>query len=258
MIRPLRERDHDLIMELVKKESEVNLFIIGDIENNGYDKGYQKLWGEFNKEGKLIAVLLKYFDSCIFYSRDEFDAKVFYEIMRAEEYKLLSGEKSIVERFESVHSFSKKRDTYLCKLDSKARLDMTQDTAYLKRVELKDIDKIIKLYGAIDEFEKLSYESTKKGFSEGNKRAYFVEEEGEMVAIAQTTAENSSSAMIVGVCTHPEHRSKGYATACMTRLCGELLDEGKSLCLFYNNPKAGSIYKRMGFEDIGLWTMYNK
>ncbi|MGA0633387.1 GNAT family N-acetyltransferase, partial [Bacillus thuringiensis] len=26
--------------------------------------------------------------------------------------------------------------------------------------------------------------------------------------------------------------------------------------LFYNNPTAGRIYKRLGFKDIGMWTMY--
>ena len=35
----------------------------------------------------------------------------------------------------------------------------------------------------------------------------------------------------------------------------DLLKEGKSLCLFYDNPKAGSIYHRLGFENIDRWTM---
>ncbi|TKI86654.1 GNAT family N-acetyltransferase, partial [Bacillus cereus] len=32
--------------------------------------------------------------------------------------------------------------------------------------------------------------------------------------------------------------------------------ESRTLCLFYNNPVAGRIYKRLGFKDIGMWTMY--
>ncbi len=258
MIRPLRKRDNQVLMDFIKKESEINLFILGDVENNGYDKEFQKLWGEFNKQGELIAVLLKYFDSAIFYSRDDFDLKGFYQIMREQDFKMLSGEKSIVEKFEAVHNFSKRRDTYFCKLDNTNSLELVQSTHKLKRVELSDVDKILELYELIDEFENVSAESARKGFEEGNKRAYFIEDDGKMAAVAQTTAENSISAMIVGVCTHPDYRQRGYASLCMNKLCRELLDEGKSLCLFYNNPKAGSIYKRLGFVDIGMWTMFNK
>lgn len=27
------------------------------------------------------------------------------------------------------------------------------------------------------------------------------------------------------------------------------------ICLFYDNPRAGSIYRALGFEDVGMWTM---
>lgn len=42
----------------------------------------------------------------------------------------------------------------------------------------------------------------------------------------------------------------------MEKLMADVLEEGKSLCLFYDNPEAGRIYKRLGFKDIGRWTMY--
>ena len=42
----------------------------------------------------------------------------------------------------------------------------------------------------------------------------------------------------------------------MQKLFKDVMDEGKLLCLFYDNPEAGRIYKRLGFTDIGMWTMY--
>lgn len=87
-------------------------------------------------------------------------------------------------------------------------------------------------------------------------RTYIIrDEQGVMVSSASTTAENSQSAMIVGVGTRPGYGKKGYATHCMLKLCRDLLAEGKSICLFYDNPAAGRIYKRIGFEDIGFWSM---
>jgi len=40
---------------------------------------------------------------------------------------------------------------------------------------------------------------------------------------------------------------------CMKRLCTDLIKEGKSLCLFCDNPKAASIYRKIGFQQIGTW-----
>ncbi|MFP3916986.1 GNAT family N-acetyltransferase [Lysinibacillus telephonicus] len=87
-------------------------------------------------------------------------------------------------------------------------------------------------------------------------RTYFIRVNGEMVTTASTTAENSRSAMVVAVATKEEFKRKGLATDCMIKLCKDLLAEGKELCLFYDNPEAGKIYKRLGFEDIGFWNLY--
>lgn len=64
------------------------------------------------------------------------------------------------------------------------------------------------------------------------------------------------SAMVVAVATLENYKKKGNATKCMLKLCNELLLEGKDLCLFYDNPEAGAIYKKIGFKDIGFWMMY--
>jgi predicted GNAT family acetyltransferase len=86
-------------------------------------------------------------------------------------------------------------------------------------------------------------------------RAWVIEERGQIVAVAQSAAESERLAMIVGVCTHPAWRQRGYASACMARLCRALSAEGKIPCLFYDNPNAGRIYKRLGFEDFARWGM---
>ncbi len=59
--------------------------------------------------------------------------------------------------------------------------------------------------------------------------------------------------MIGGVFTPAPWRRRGYASAALTHLCARLLAQGKQPCLFYDNPAAGVIYRRLGFEDIGPW-----
>ena len=76
--------------------------------------------------------------------------------------------------------------------------------------------------------------------------------------MAKSTAENKTHAIIVGVGTHPQFRNKGYATKCISKICGELLNENKIPCLFYDNEEAGKIYKKLGFIKIGNWSICSK
>lgn len=78
MIRKLTVSDNEKVMALLKSEATLNLFIIGDIENFGYDSDVQDLWGEFDATGELHAVLLRFDKFYLPYSKDaSFDAKAF-------------------------------------------------------------------------------------------------------------------------------------------------------------------------------------
>jgi predicted GNAT family acetyltransferase len=80
--------------------------------------------------------------------------------------------------------------------------------------------------------------------------------EGKLISVATAAAKNSRSAMVIGVCTDPEERGKGYASAVVSKLCGDCLDSGLDfMCLFYDNPAAGRIYRRIGFIETGKYTM---
>lgn len=255
MIIKLDQSYHERLMEYIKKEPEINLFIIGDIENYGYDNYFLTVWGEVDRRGNIIGVLLKYFNHIIFYSRDKYDLKGFYNIMKELEFDEISGEKSIIEPFKNMFKFKKTRDAFFCKMDSDKNLKGFEENKNIKKIKFNNLSKISKLYSDIDEFDNMSIEAIKTGLKSG--RGYCIEQDGKIIAMAKSTAENSCSAMIVGVGTHPEYRNKGYATSCMAVLCRELLNENKTLCLFYDNPTAGRIYKKLGFKDIGIWRMYS-
>ncbi|MDD4647740.1 MAG: GNAT family N-acetyltransferase, partial [Sphaerochaeta sp.] len=54
----------------------------------------------------------------------------------------------------------------------------------------------------------------------------------------------------------PAYRQRGYASMVMNHLCEQGFERGLSfLCLFYDNPAAGAMYHRLGFETIGRWAM---
>ncbi|MGE5575567.1 MAG: GNAT family N-acetyltransferase [Syntrophothermus sp.] len=267
MIRKLAPNDIPEVMGFLMEESSFNLFIIGDIENFGIETDFQTVWGEFDEQ-RLVAVMLRYFDSYVLYAKAPYDATGFGEIIRRSgNGGLLSGKADVVAQMEEPLQLdeTKKRSTYFCTL---RRLDQLESAAaeswatgnefHVKRASEADVGRILALYKLIKEFgAPSSREMLAKSLATHAGRCYFVEDDaGNIISMAQSTAENSRSAMIVGVATHPGQRKKGLASVCVAKLCHDLLVEGKEACLFYSNPEAGRIYKRLGFQDIGMWSMY--
>ena len=55
------------------------------------------------------------------------------------------------------------------------------------------------------------------------------------------------------VYTPPEHRRRGYASACVASLTQQLLDEGFALCCLYTdlaNPTSNKIYQAIGYRPV--------
>ena len=261
MIRKLIERDRQQLLEFVCKKPAENLFIIGDVEAFGFDNEFQTLWGQFGEAGQLVAVLLKYESNYIPYAEGDHDLDGFAEIINSDPYmRELSGLKEVVEKLEPLIPKKKRSEKSFYYAKCQDLLEVRNAEA-LKRVEkltLDEIEENVELLKGVPEFKAsvITVESKKRMFEKDTGRTYFIRVNGEMATTASSTAENSSSAMIVAVATKEKFKRQGLATDCMVKLCQDLLSEGKELCLFYDNPAAGKIYKRLGFEDIGFWNMY--
>ncbi|WHY86980.1 GNAT family N-acetyltransferase [Neobacillus novalis] len=259
MIRKLTDQDHHQVIAFLSEEPSINLFIIGDLETFGYSSDYQEIWAEFDEQNTMKAVLLRFHQSFIPYAIGEFDTSGFISIMKKYNQPVsLSGKSEIVEKFEATGDLilGKKQVTFFaeCLMDECLR---AEDVEY-KKANIEDVDKIIALRSSIEEFQIRSdaRDILVQAMESNTARTYYTAENDVITSCVSTTAENSMSAMIVGVCTRKEYRRKGLATAIMQKLFKDVLDEGKTLCLFYDNPAAGRIYKRLGFKDIGMWTMY--
>ena len=260
MIRKLTKKDHEQVFAYLKEEAALNLFIIGDIEAFGYDKDFQELWGVFKENGTLKSILLRFHDSFIPYSKEEFVVTDYEALLSAYKPLKLSGKSTIVERFETVSSIQlgTKNEMYFCECLDADNLPSTPAQETIKLATLDDVERIMQLRSNIAEFP-TAHESEKilrQAIETNTGRTYYIEKDDAIIASASTSAENSLSAMVVGVCTHPNYRGNGFASLILQKMIQDFTKEGRTLCLFYNNPAAGRIYKRLGFKDIGMWTMY--
>lgn len=258
MIRQLKAEDNAIVMSLLLKEPEVNLFLIGDIYNYGYNNEFQKVWGEFSGDD-ISAVLLKHHSYFNFYSGSDFFVPGFAAILRTEKARTLGGKASLTDIFRSHMNIPPSPIKNLCKLDKEHYRKPETDDSIVKTASPENIDElldpIIALYDKIEEFKTHpERENIRNAVMLGSGRVYYIKSKSGIMAMAQTTAENPSSAMIISVCTDPAKRFKGYATKCLSKLCSELIAEGKTLCLIYDNENAGKIYKKLGFEVIEKWS----
>ncbi|MBE7106337.1 GNAT family N-acetyltransferase [Bacillus cereus] len=260
MIRKLTKKDHEQVFTFLKEEAALNLFIIGDIEAFGYDKDFQELWGNFNEDGALKSILLRFHDSFIPYSKEDFVVADYEELLSAYKPLKLSGKSNIVEKFEATQSIQLgvKNEMHFCECLDDNKLPSSPIHETIKLASLDDIERIMQLRSNIAEFPAAneSEKMLRQAIETNTGRTYYIEKDGAIIASASTSAENSLSAMVVGVCTHPNYRGSGYASLILQKMIQGFTNEGRTLCLFYNNPAAGRIYKRLGFKDIGMWTMY--
>lgn len=81
---------------------------------------------------------------------------------------------------------------------------------------------------------------------------YGVEVGGQLVSVAGThlVSPTFGVAAVGNIFTHPNHRRRGYATACTSQVVEELLAQGLNVVLNVNreNAEAIGIYERLGFS----------
>lgn len=263
MIRKLLEQDREIVMGFVSEEPSINLFIIGDIEVFGFDKDFQELWGQFDESLNVEGILLRYKESFVVYSKKDIDFSGFKNILikkSKESDIMISGKESIIKNFYGLLPGYSPRITYLCELRNKDNISISS-TYQIREAKVTDVERLYNMIEEIEEFSGAinSIDRYEHKLKSKMGRIYYIEDEnGKLISTSQTTAENSKSAMIVGVATLKEHRNKGYMTACLSKLCMDLLEEGKIACLFYDNPYAGKVYHKIGFERIDNWVMIKR
>jgi len=86
-----------------------------------------------------------------------------------------------------------------------------------------------------------------------HERLYIWEVDGTPVGITVAQGVTPGGARVGYVYTPPEHRRRGYASACVAAVSQRVLDGGADFCVLYtdlSNPTSNAIYQRLGYELI--------
>lgn len=252
-VKLLSEPDQPVLRDVLDREPYYNLFMIGDLEWLGIAAPELFYWGQF-VDDQLVGVAMRYKRNWHFYDAGGADLSAFAEAIDLyPEDATVNGRDSLVEGILGYLQQSKvlsDHHSYYCSLPRDARL--AKPGYPTRRATVADVDALVEHYATAGEMSRDG--ATIRSCLEHN-RIFVTELEGTIVSAALTNVETGSMAMIGGVFTPEPLRGRGYASAAMAALCTSLLSDGCQPCLFYDDPAAGTIYRRLGFEDIGPWRL---
>ncbi len=255
------EKDRKRILEFCSNEPEFNLFLLGDVEHYGFDNPKCRVF--YNEDrGNINALVLSYLKFINVYTRED-DIDVFpvqeqINNLINEGAIGVSGKKASVDLVEPL--LIKKPDSIKSQYFAKCEKPENLEGLPIEHVTYavpEDAAEIVEMFERIPEFNNTDRDEFENSLRDGSRKTTILRVNGKIISTASLAAENSKSGMIIGVATDSgvAFRKKGYASACTFKIVDDLFKRGKSACLFFDNPKAASIYHRIGFKDIGFWKM---
>lgn len=263
-MRLLHEQDRDEILRYVGKEPEMNLFFIGDIENFGVENETVTIYLHEERD-RWDFLILRFHQYFLLYSQyEDYNAQKAIEFLRGQRPDCISGKSALLEKIAPAFPQWTIESTYMSRCDRVEDSFSGPEGLVIRRLEKEDVPEVIDLLTDIQEFRRTYKKEEREEqirrmaeeMAQGSKAAMGGFRNGRLVTVASTSAENSESAMIVGVATASDCRGKGYASAVVSALCRDCFARGKKyLCLFYDNPVAGRIYNRIGFQELGEYGM---
>ena len=265
MIRQLTEADRGAVLAFLENEPEINVYIIGDIKNFGFDGPDTCVYAEFDALGAYQAVLSRNLSHLVYYAiKPEFNLE-WLPIIHQFEALFISGKASVIEPL-IPHFKNMEPD----RLEFMKSTTFTPDTE-IEEEDLKivrteaDAEKVYALLNSIEELESVRKKSRSEFIqylldnSGENGTTLYLESANQVIASASAVGETRRSAMIVGVATHPDYRNQGLGQVVLNRLVDLYVNKkNKTLCLYYDDPRAGHLYEKMGFVRIEDWVMLVK
>lgn len=96
-------------------------------------------------------------------------------------------------------------------------------------------------------------------FATPSRGGYLWEDGGVPVSFAAYGNPTAHGIRIGPVYTPPEHRGRGYASACVATLSQHLLESGRSFCYLFTdlaNPTSNAIYQKIGYNPVNDVDVY--
>lgn len=255
MIRTITEADIAQLVELLETAPAHNLYLLGNLETLGFSADFCHFWGDFDEANGLRGVINRYMTGWSIFGRPDADWAGLMTLLDQDDHatRLQDNPGGI----ESVVGFLRRKrvvaihDEELMTLNpADFRPALIPAGVQVRRATLDDLPALIAFYADAGDMSR-SAQGVERPLRD--TCVWAASERGRIVAAALVNAETAHAAMIGGVYTPPEERNRGLNSAVCSVLCAQLLALDKQPTLYWKNPAAGAVYRKLGFRPDGRW-----
>lgn len=255
MIRRLEEGDRASLMALLMAAPAHNLYLLGNVEANGFEADFCEFFGDV-VDGQVRGVVNRYMNGWTVYGAADADWAGLGNVVDthavvAERLQDNPGGVASFLPYLKRYAQSSLTEDHLMEMPPNGLQPQVAGADFeVRKATVDDLDGLVRLYADAADMAR-----TRPGVERPlhDRRVWLALKEGEVVSAALTNAETKELGMIGGVFTLPAWRGKGLSQAVCSGLCAELMATGRQPLLYWHNPAAGHVYVKLGFRPIGMW-----
>ena len=250
MFKKAQKQDKDIITEYIGNNYNKCLYLYLDFVKYGFDNNAIKIWLDMEND-EINCVALKYYSGMHVFSKNKnCNYDEIKNIIIEENPSIICAEKFLIENLVNildecdysveygwVRVFSKH---YNCE-NSCVELATEKDFEEISKLIINDpMGEFYELDELISQF--------KERYDDNFGRHYIIKHNNKIISNASTNAEIDDIAVLSNVITLPQYRGKGLATIVCSKLCNDLIDEGKNVYLINYTEESTRLYDKLGFE----------
>ena len=261
-LKPLAQSDRYLLSDLCKVDPVRFLTPLLNIDYYGLEGPFLRAWAAISvTSGAPCGLLFRLNNTIIAADTDGRCSAAFTRLIDGE--TRIAGVRGTVEAVSGIHAGVRNyrpvawEDSYYMQLNTPP-VCKTELIQAARLAVPEDIDMLSALYGDAGPM----FRSRANVAEKLATTTVVVVEEPELgrrpariVSAGLLSPDGEAAGLIGGVYTMPTVRGRGYAAAVVSYLSLYLQQRGKLPVLFYENPVAGRVYRRLGFEEVGRWAV---
>ena len=237
------------LIEYIGNNYDECLYLYLNLIKYGFSNPNIKVWIE-EENDSISCIVLKYYTGMHVFSKDKnLNIEDVIDLIIKEQPTIICSEKRIIEELMPylktdynseigwVRCMNKK---YECN-NEEVQIAKEKDLYECSELIMKDED--MSSSYTLDEL----YKQIKVRNVEKYGRNYMIKDNDKIIAHASTGAESEKVGVLTHVMVDFDYRGKGYATKVCSKLCNDLIDEGKSIYLINYTNESTRLYDKLGF-----------